>query len=227
MFSDAPVLFRFWYFDSQTSLNTLLTVPILVGVFIGLATPFINLRASRFVKSAIEEGRILSARSASVVMTAKAELAADRETASAKFKKAALENAEASQAIDDAELDDEIKEELRRTTEGSTATETGMPTDRGISQPVSIVANELGERDRSVLKAMADTESAINPKRLGDNQNLFKLHLSKVLGGLSDVRLEVEVEDALSELKKLGLASFDPNSGWKLTSKGYNLVDFI
>lgn len=112
VFSDAPILTRFAFFDQNTDWITLFFLPVVIGVVLGVLSPFVNYGGSFVVKWPVEEMRILQAESASAVMTRKNQLAAEREIAEAEFKRAALENAQATQAIDDAELDDRTREEL-------------------------------------------------------------------------------------------------------------------
>jgi len=228
LFSDAPILFRYWYFDTQTSWYSLLVWPILIGTIFGLATPFINFGASWVVRLAIEKSRILNARSASAVMTAKAEFAAEREIASAEFKEAALRDAEATQAINDADLTDEVRDELDRKV-ASNKSETIEKDDARAA--VNLSAKELiaslSSRERGTLRAMGQADSAIEPSSLESEKQYFKTILGDTLPDLNDARLEVELLDSLRMLKEFGLAESNRFGGWKLTSRGYGAADLL
>lgn len=225
VFSDVPILFRFWYFDSQTSLITLLALPAFFGVLIGLETPYINFGASRTAKFAIEKGRIPSARSASVVMAEKVELAAQREKDAASFKNAALENAQADQAIGDAELDDDIRAELQNKIKLPTKLSENEAARRKVI-PIKEVFEELGNNSlASALLAVAaeakDGEAYISGLNVNhDHPNAGRSTALK----LENHRKKMEADIAIEQMVGFGLATKTTN-GFSITFRGYSYLE--
>ncbi|MCG3267816.1 hypothetical protein [Yoonia sp. I 8.24] len=109
VFSDTPILFRFWYFDTETSICTLLIYPAGTGFLIGLGTPYLNYVGTFLARWPTEKLRLSQAESAHAVMSKKAEFLIEREIKSADFKEAALRDAKATEAINDADLSAETR----------------------------------------------------------------------------------------------------------------------
>lgn len=232
LFSDTPIFIRFWYFDHQTSISSLLFVPIGLGMCIGVATPFINVFGSYFAKWPIERLRLIQAESAHSIMLRKAELETNREILSADYKEAALREAEASQAIRDAELDDETREKLEEKISKKREPEaTEQFRVRVDNKPSEFAADEaargLGKREKATIIAMGKVAKPVAPHDLGENSNLFELELSSVLNDLTPVRLRVELQDSLGKLKNSQLADKDVYDRWTLSSRGYQVFDVL
>lgn len=222
LFSDDTVLDRFAYYDANTSLSSLLIWPIVAGLLLGLATPFLNYFGSYAAKWPTENWRLLQAESANAVLTRKAEMAAEREVASAEFKEAALREARASQAIKDAELDDSTREELEEKL-AKKAVDTGNQSDNHVADRHNLLAR-LTEVQIALLRILGSNGEAASIGELAMNSNANEI-LAETLPSMTDIRARAEMDDGFNELKKLGLTQSDAYSKWSLTSKGYEIFD--
>lgn len=222
VFSDSPILVRFWYFDSKTTLSSLLFYPIFFGLVIGLGTPFLNFFGSWIVRWPIEKVRTLQAQSADTVMTTKAELAAKREVASAEFKEAALKNAQATQAIEDAELDRATREELEEKVASS------LPAEKNLERKELYI----GPLERAVLLRLSEAGGAdLSPAEVWKTVGHDDAELSRFYNNYSSNRLQVDVGEVLEKFDAAGITetveNYTRGHGVRLSAKGYRIFDEV
>lgn len=221
IFSEAPVLLKFWYFDFNTSFESLFAWPVFYGLVIGLATPFVNLIGSWAARWPTESVRVLNARSSHAVMTAKAEFAIERELASASFKEAALRDAVATQSIEDADLTDTIREKLEA------KVEVGPVDDESSSVSEKFAMSDL---EKKIFLYIA-VHGGVNL----DPDTLYKgvLQGDDALKGFYEKftieRAAVEFRAAIDAITNLGFVESVYNvrgpSGIRLSAKGYRALD--
>lgn len=223
IFADVPVLERFSYFDCETSIVTLVLLPVLVGLLIGLATPFVNYFGSRIAKNPVEKLRLLQAESADSVLKRKAELGAEREIAFAEFKQAALKNAQATQAIENADLDAQTREALDK--------KVAVNSKEVLSDEDAELA-KLSDLQRCALMVLSENGGANFPSdRVWESVLDFDENLEEFYADFGSIRLKVDVAEALDGLKSRGLTESVYNSagpdGLRLSAKGYRVFDAI
>jgi hypothetical protein len=87
---------------------------------------------------------------------------------------------------------------------------------------------QLNQRDLIVLEVLAHAGERIKiygiPPDVVDN---LSERFQVIFPNLNQVRVRAELEGALQKFSKLGLADFDSNGSWMLTSAGFSIVDEI
>ena len=228
VFSDAPILFRFWYFDFQTSIWTLLVCPVGAGLLIGLGTPFLNYFGSYFAKWPTEKHRVLTANSASVVMTAKAELATARLLSSAKFKKAALLDAQATREIEEANLSDEAREDLDKKLDDLADSEAvNQEPESTDSDEISRTAAQLTDVEVLVLRAVGQHGAAasVDEKLISDED--VREQYRKLVSNFTQQRMKVDFKAAADRLANKHLIRDVGFYELELTASGYIIYDAL
>lgn len=121
-FSSTPILLKFSYFDLMTSLNSLFVYPIIIGTVVALISPFVSLFGFFCASWPITKLRLRQTKLAHDVLEEKAKFTIAREQAGVDLKRVLLSRAEADQAIKDAPLDKDVRDELEDRVEKSQKT---------------------------------------------------------------------------------------------------------
>lgn len=217
VFSDQAILTRFAFFDAQTSFKTLACYPISFGLFLGFLTPFLNYFGSLIAKWPTEKLRLLQAQSAHAVMIKKAEFVIEREMKSAEFKEAALRDAEATQAIDEANLSEATREKLDQKVE-DLQIESAL---KNAHHPT------LDSDDKAILSFAANSPDGTFITDRNKLSFAIKNDAPKKMEVGQGHRGEKRLEDALSYLEQEGLLVHVSALGnrYEITRLGYEAVD--
>lgn len=179
IFSDNSAIDKFSYFDQHTSVWTLLYGPVLAGVVLGLASPWIGLFGAWAASQPVQRQRILADRLASERLFQRAKLARARELEQAVLEETLIDRAKRDQQIDS--IDDVNRREEVRSQIASSRTD-----------------NEERERLRKELEEAEETrDQAITYLQQRENELTNQIaqteaELRAAMEGLRDARSEAE-----------------------------------
>ena len=206
-----------------TTWHTLYVWPLVIGVLIALASPWIKLLGSWLANVPTRHLRGFQSSEAHTHRLGQLEHAiAEVE------KKAELERAKASsdaerenRAIDAAKRLDEARE----LGQGEVASEIERQREAGKKEVArGDLPRELSDLQLVLMTILATQREAVTIGQLSLDSEA-KDRLRTVLPFLTDVRAEVELGDGFENLGKLGLVNMSASGRWTLTSKGYEIVD--
>lgn len=218
-FSGEPALMKFNYFDENSDCLSLAIYPVIIGVATALAAPYIADFGSWWAKKPTNSWRLRHVEASHEILQAKNKLLIERDNAKAIHEQSLIDQARRDEAVKGIE-DDQLRENLEEEISASRAA--GDVTEK----PDTIsFSGELSAREQAVISSMGKAGRKIQILILGDLENIFVNEIGKVIGDLTAIRLEVELEDSLVELQKLGLATKDGNAEWSLTTAGYSEYD--
>ncbi len=220
-FSEQSVAVKFRFFDINTSNASLYYFPVLVGLLLALATPWVKLAGALMATRPVSLLRRLQFDQAHEQKIYRWEKEAEAEVAQAKVEEArerraidAAKRIEEAESISGSEVADEILEQRA-------SNETAK-----IVDPFRLL-EDLDSRERAVLRAMGQIDSEIETWNLGQHQKLFLSEMRPSIDNLTNVRLEVELKESLGILENLALAEKSSGGHWNLTPEGYRLFDLL
>jgi hypothetical protein len=227
LFADQTVTRKFIYFDMNTSAWWLYFWPIVIGLAIALASPWIKLVGSwvaanptrklrNFQSSEASQHRILRLAD----LTKEEEMKADFEEArAATIAKRETRTIEAAKRLDEASKVDDgsAKEEIIKERETS---ENAMS--------VNSLIQLLSAREAAIIVAVSQISEKVRPFQISDSAaQQLKAKLSGEFGDVDSIRLEAEITSAFETFKSFGLATSDSQGYWRLTAKGYQVSETI
>ena len=222
LFSGEPVLDRFAFVDANTNLTSLLFKPVLLGVLLAIAIPWLKLFGAWVAKAPTTRLNDLQGDLASKRRINEFNKAAEEEAAKAKFEaRYEQRKIEAAKRLEEAKSvgDEDVVGELLY------AREVNSLRDDDDSM-LSILANQITAAHKAALLVIGDVDSGgISTSKIAGS-SAFKNGVSKTIHNPSSTRLEVEVRASLDWLKEQGLATYNTfDDRWFLTKKGYDLFD--
>lgn len=204
IFADIDVFSKFLYFDLRTSPCTLIILPILIGFFSAVLTPWVGFIGSYLVQRPFRLQVELQEKARHQSVIRKIMREAEEE--------AVRENALIERAKRDAragEVDPKAAETLKRAREEAESSQGGNQLN-------------LSSFDSSLVVFMGAQASALVPEKM--DLAMARVAFEPVLPNATPQRIKVELNAALERLRNSGLA--DGFAGqWSLTSKGYEEFD--
>ncbi|SFO06182.1 hypothetical protein SAMN04487859_114116 [Roseovarius lutimaris] len=223
LFADKPVRAKFLFVDANTTSATLLWKPIIIGVLLALATPWLKLFGARLAKvptsllndlqgDMASKRRINDFRKSAGEENAKAELEAAQE----KRKIAAAQRLEDAKSIGDDDVVEElVSERIAQSNRISEANE------------IDEIRDTLSPVAATIILELGRVQSGRVTQRDLLQDAHFLQELSKVLPSYNHTRAEVETREGLQQLKASKIASSDIEDKWRLTKIGYELFDHL
>lgn len=228
VFADRPVAVKFHFIEMNTTWLSLYLWPILIGLAIAIASPWIKLGGSYIATNPTRRLRRLQSSEAShqrrIQLTdsiAEEELKAKLEEATAKTEaereKRAIDAAKRIEAASSIEGGSVVVDALVQQ-----RSEASVPDNINVAELVK----KLSLREKAIITVMGETQHMVSPNNLTTEQKEeFMLQLSDSIEGLTSIRLEVEMKDSLQQLKSLGIADHDAMREWFLTALGFQVKD--
>ncbi len=214
LFADRPVRQKFLYFDANTSLVSLAVIPIVVGVALALATPWLrtlgtwwaqgpNGKMKEIQHNAAHKLKILEISTELVRVEAEANLQATQERA----KIDAAKRLEEAATVGGQELKAELEEERR------------------VNEPELPTTTSIGSVSKSALEFLKyvsrDKSGAF---RLSDYEGKYKVIMSGKSFQIPNRKKFLEYSAAIAELRDMGLLEKKKDA---ISSKGYELLTAI
>lgn len=121
-FSEQPVEYKLAYFDNNTSPYSLLVLPLVLGVVLGILGPWISLFGSWSASIPIQRQRLMADRMASLRLFEKAKLAKAREMELAVSEQSLIDRAMRDQEVEeiaDENAREKVRDEIKKMREES------------------------------------------------------------------------------------------------------------
>lgn len=229
-FSSESALTKFEYFDSNTSVPSLLWLPLVVGLIAALAAPHISNLGAWWAIKPINAKRLREVSAAHEVLQEKNKLLAERENEKALFEQALINEAKRDQEIKEKITDEDIKAELEDKIESSRtvgATSNGISTSTIETPSLDEIAANLRKEDVALLKRLADAKSGKGMWLLSGDARKFLVENVRIASD-NDRRQILTVESALKRLTSLKLLEYNSNKAeFLITQLGYDVVNHI
>lgn len=220
-FADRPVRAKFLFFDENTDAYSLLVVPVLIGLIIAMASPWIKLFGAYI--ATLPTRKLVGLQDAEKIKRQINELTllAEKEDAVARLEKASeIRKIEAAKRLEEAaEVTAEVKQEIVADREKKIADQTDSDVKESTHKDL-----ELNDVESLAIIALGQWNGGIPyASNLAKDKAIFN-RASRVIPNLTEKRLEIELENALERLQKLGYAT-SSMAEWQLTKKGYLRYD--
>lgn len=227
-FAETPAAIRLGFVANSFGFYGSILLPVLGGVALALALPWINLGSARLVRWPLNLLRRLQAEEAIDLRIHKldAETRLEAATAANVQTKERAKIAAAQILKDAATVDPSLPEKILSDREADEAAQK--------ESPVNSIADEiltLSRAYRCVIVAIGRSAYGISTSNLlSDND--FVSDLTRVLPSVSPARITITVNSALLELEQRSLvtvarSSFESETTWTLTTRGFEIFDEI
>ena len=221
IFANRPVRAKFLYFDENTDICSLLIVPVVIGLIIAPASPWIKFVGAYI--ATLPTRKLFNLQDAEKIKRQIYELtlSADLEEAAARLEKASeVRKIEAAKRLEEAaDVTEEVKQEIVADREKQFAEQSAS--DEREDNDENVVLSRKEELAIIALGQWKGTNSYVSS--LAKDKATF-YNASKVIPNLTENRLEVELMSAFKQLQMQGYATVS-GSEWSLTEKGYLRYD--
>ncbi|MBY5990213.1 hypothetical protein [Roseovarius atlanticus] len=221
VFAEVKVTEKFKFFDENTDECSLFWWPLLVGVGLAFAAPWLKLfgawlarspssRLKRMQGDSSREHRIEEFKKSAEEESAKAALEDARE----KRQIAAARRKQEAEELDDDQLIEELETERER---GTTSL-----TDGG---PINALISQMSQFETAIIKALGEKEQGgLDASDLVRTESYVESVASST-PNFTSIRLGVETQSALADLKRKRLISEGFSGDFTLTKQGYEVFD--
>lgn len=223
IFSDQPVAINLLFFKLNTSIYSLYLFPILTGLVLAFATPWLKWLGAIFAANPTRRLRFLQAGEAQEQRIRRFELAAKEEAAIKELEIARSERTIEAAKAEEAAKDvggDALAEKVRADASNAVADQ---------SRWVSAVANPYDQKldglKKLIIKHLGREAEAVrfDGKILGQSE--FISAYKVLVPSYTPQRMKTEAEAALSELKKMRIVVEVDSNRFGLTAEGYKYFD--
>lgn len=228
IFAEQSVAVKFLYFDLNTNYISLYILPITIGVGLGAASPWIRLFGAWLAIKPLRSWQRLQfdqRHDQKLYQLQREKEALDKEK-DIEESKGKVAEARDRRAIESAQREKEAE-----MVGGKEAVDGLIDLrenhERSSELSPSEIAEKLSGREKAVILSMSEVSDPIRTFDLGASEGIFYREISAVIQDIKGVRLKVELESSLVELKRLRLAQSDNYAYWTLTSLGYAVNDVL